>query len=111
MNKKIATIFSSIILFAMPIVMLADINPGAAPNQQNITITDIINKILNFVWPLFVGFAVIMFIVAGFNFLTAQGDASKVGAARQAVLWGVVGVVVGILAVSLPFIIRSTLGF
>ena len=111
MNKKIAIIVSSMALLATPALLLADINPGAAPNQQNINVTQIVNLILNFIWPLFIGFAVIMFIVAGFTFLTAQGDAAKVGAARQAVLWGVVGVVVGVIAFSLPFIIRSTLGF
>ncbi len=110
MNKKLAIAFSSIVLMTLPVVMLADINPGNPPNSSNISVTEVVNDVLNFVWPLFIGFAVIMFIVAGFLFLTSQGDPTKVAGARQAVLWGAVGVVVGIIAFSIPFIIRNTLG-
>jgi len=111
MNKKLVILFSSMVLLTLPVVMLADINPGPAPNSQNLSVTQIVNIVLNFIWPIFVGFAVIMFLVAGFLFLTAQGDPGKVGAARQAILWGIIGVVVGVIAFSIPFIIRNTLGF
>ena len=111
MNKKIIALVSSVSLIALPLVAMADINPGPAPDQQNISVTQIVNLVLNFIWPLFVGFAVIMFLIAGFVFLTSQGDPAKVQVARQAVLWGVVGVVIGVIAFSIPFIIRSTLGF
>jgi len=111
MNKKLAVVLSAAVLLAMPAIMLADINPGTAPNAQSLNVTQIINIVLNFLWPIFVGFAVIMFLVAGFYFMTAQGDPGKIANARSFVLWAIVGVVVGVLAFSIPFIIRSTLGF
>lgn len=110
MTKKIATLASSVALFALPLVTLADIDAGAAPNPNAVIgITDIVNTVLNFIWPIFVGFAVIMFVIAGFQFLVARGEAEKVQAARLSILWGVIGVVVGIVAFSIPFIIRNTL--
>ncbi len=111
LSSAIITSITLAALLASPAVILADINPGSAPSSQNLNITQIINIVLNFIWPLFVGFAVLMFIVAGFQFLTAQGDPSKVDQARMSVLWGVVGVVVGVIAFSIPFIVRNTLGF
>jgi hypothetical protein len=110
MNKKI--IASSILaaLLVLPAITLADINPGASPGSFGGSVVVIINAILNFIWPIFVGFAVIMFIVAAFLFLSANGDPGKIGTARQAVLWGIVGVVIGVLAFSIPFVVRNTLG-
>jgi len=111
MNKKLITISILSIFLTLPVVVLALAGPGPIPNSQNLSVTQIVNIVLNFIWPIFVGFAVIMFLVAGFLFLTAQGDPGKVGAARQAILWGIIGVVVGVIAFSIPFIIRTTLGF
>jgi len=110
MSKKLNILFSSAILLALPIIGLAAFNPGGTPNTVTLSVTQIVNVILDFIWPLFAGFAVIMFIVAGFLFLTAQGDPEKVNQARQATLWGTIGVVVGLIAFSIPFIIRVTLG-
>ncbi len=111
MNKKLVTLFSSAIILTLPVVILADINPGPAPDTQNLSVTQFINIVLNFIWPVFVGFAVIIFLIAGFLFLTAQGDPAKISTARNAVLLGVIVVILGILSFSIPFIIRTTLGF
>ena len=110
MNKKLIIALSAVSLMAMPLAAMAAFDPGGTPNSVNLNIVQIINIILNFMWPIFAGFAVIMFLVAGFIFLTASGDPGKVETARQAVLWGVVGVVVGLIAFSIPLIIRQTLG-
>jgi len=48
----------------------------------------------------FGGIAVISFVISGINFLTAFGNPAKIAQARQAFLWGVGGVIVGIFAYS-----------
>src|SRR3989344_5429753 len=99
MNKKLIIALSSITLLAAPLLASAAFTSGPTPNTvSTLSVEDVINIVLNLIWPLFVGFAVIMFLVAGFEFLTAQGDPSKIGTARMAVLWGVVGVAMGLLA-------------
>ena len=70
----------------------------------------VVNKILGFLWLLFVGFAVIMFLISGFLFLTAKGDPNKLEVARDSLIWGVVGFIVGLLASSIPYIISNTIG-
>ncbi|OGZ75420.1 MAG: hypothetical protein A3I87_03195 [Candidatus Staskawiczbacteria bacterium RIFCSPLOWO2_02_FULL_39_8] len=111
MSKKLAIISTLAFLMASPLVGLADIDPGPTPGSaQNLDIVTFINAILNLIWPIFIGFAVIMFLVAGFQFLTAQGDPTKVAGARQSIIWGAVGVAVGVLAFSIPFVIRNAIG-
>lgn len=65
-------------------------------NNNNLmsTINTIINVIIGIV-----GFvAVAMMIIGGISFITSQGDTSKVTKARNTILYGVVGLIVAILA-------------
>ena len=110
MNKKIIAVSASAVLLAMPLVSLA-FSAGGIPNQvPGLSINQLIDIIFSIIWPVVVAFAIIMFILAAFMFFTAQGDPEKVTNARNAVLWGVVGMVVALLAFSIPFIVRNTLG-
>ena len=58
----------------------------------------------------FSAFAFIMFIWAGFLFLMAKGDPAKILLARQATIYGMIGVAVGLLAFSIPLIVKFALG-
>jgi uncharacterized membrane protein len=69
--------------------------------------TDIITKILNSLWILFTAIAVIMFVIAGITFLTANGEPEKLKLARSALIGGTVGVIVGIIAYSIITIVES----
>ncbi len=110
MNKKIiALTLASATLLALPVAMFAIGQPAIPQSNQALSVIGIINVVLSFLWPLFIGFAVIMFIIAAFFFVTAQGEADKVGEARQFLIWGVVGVAVGILAFSIPYVVQFTL--
>jgi len=75
----------------------------------NISLVNLIPNILATAWIIFAGLAVICFIIAGVLFLTAQGDPEKVASARSAFIWGVVGVVVGIVAYSIIAIVSTAL--
>jgi len=109
MNKKlIAT--SVLILLSSPMVILAVFNPGPPPNTVNtLSVEALIQVIFNIIWPVAVAFFIIMFIIAAFSFATSRGDATKVGEARNFVIYGVVGVVVALIAFSLPFVVRNLL--
>jgi len=115
MEKKIGILLFSLVLLAPPMIVLAaGVDPFANPippvaRAFNLW-TDIIIPIFNFIWPVFVGIAIIMFIFAGFTFVTAAGDPGKIKLARDATVWGLLGVVVGLLAFSIPFLIQNSLG-
>ncbi len=109
MNKKLIAASISVVLLAMPLATMA-FNPGPLPNTvAGLSINNLIDIIFGIMWPIVVAFAIIMFILAAMQFFTAQGDPSKVADARNFVLWGIVGMVVALLAFSIPFIVRNTL--
>ncbi|MFA4820187.1 MAG: hypothetical protein WC613_04490 [Candidatus Aenigmatarchaeota archaeon] len=105
MNKqKILTGLVSISILAAPVLALAQ------PTGQITNLCTLIQKIESIVWMGFGLIAVIAFVVAGILFLTAGGAAEKIQAARSAFLWGIAGVVVGIVAFSIIAIVGSGLG-
>lgn len=105
--KKIATLSLLGALLALPVLA---VNIPNEPNGTLVSVPDLVNKIVTPIWEGFIGFAVIMVLVAGFLFLSANGDPTKVGQARMAVLWAVVGIIVAIVAFSLPTILSLTIG-
>lgn len=110
MNKKLIASAVSAMVLALPSMMLA-FNPGGIPNAvPGLSINTLVDVVFSIIWPVVVAFVIIVFIISAFIFLTAQGDPAKVAQGRLAVIWGVVGVVVALLAWSIPFIVRNTLG-
>lgn len=103
--KKIALTLITIGAIALPIIALAQI--GGAPPQISTDLTTLGQKIANAVWIVFTIIAVVMFVIAGVLFMTAQGDPDKVQKARSAFLWGVAGVVVGIIAFTIITVVKS----
>jgi len=104
-KTKIALISSAALL--LPIVALAQI--GGQPPTISTDLTSLGNKIANATWIVFTVIAVIMFVVAGVLFLTARGQPEKVQEARGAFIWGVVGVVVAILAFTIINVVKIAL--
>ena len=101
MNKKIILLPGLVVSLFLPMVALA------AELKVEKIITNVMDII---VWPVFIGAVVIMFIWAGILFATAQGDPSKITTAKKAVLWAVVGAIVGVVAFSGVKLIKTILG-
>jgi len=111
MKKNIITTISTSVLL-LPVMALAQMtppggNPSGVPTVSNIE--QLVSNIENVAALVFGCIAVVMFIVAGVLFLTAQGQPEKVQSARSAFIWGVAGVVVGIIAYSIVAIVGSFL--
>jgi hypothetical protein len=70
----------------------------------------LMSGIAKLAWEFFAGLAVVMFVFAGVMFLTSTGDPGKIKTARDAFLWGVVGIIVAILAFSITTIIKTSVG-
>lgn len=113
MNKKIVSGLAVIAIMALPIIALAQapgsttLNFAKGPGYEVSSINDLVGAIEGIMWIVFGTLAVIMFVVAGILFLTAQGAPEKVSAARAAFIWGVAGIVVAIIAYSIIQIVSS----
>jgi len=108
MKKNILTSISLGILL-LPVAALAQME-GTAPGGYGTPPSSaqaLIHSIENLVGLVFGAIAVIMFVVSGIYFLTSGGQPEKVQTARQALIWGVAGVVVGLIAFSIVAIISS----
>lgn len=107
MKKKLITAYLLIFLL-LPSVLVLAANPIGV--GENLDIGAAVYRIADYVWFIFGGVAVIMFIVAGIQFLSAQGEPSKVNSARQSVIWGIVGVGVALLSNSIGALLKNLLG-
>jgi len=83
-------------------------DPGA--NGQGHPIAEVLNRVLMWLLGLFGLLAIISFIVAGVLYFTAQGDENRIGKAKKAVIYGIVGVVVGLIGLVVLNTITSLLG-
>ena len=113
MNKNKLT-FAVLCAATLPFLALAAVNnPISVAGGPNVTInniTGLINSLLGTLWVIFAGIAVVCFVISGILFLTAGGQAEKITAARSAFIWGIAGVVVGIIAYSIITIVGNILG-
>lgn len=72
---------------------------------------NIITNFLNIViWPIFIALSIIMFIWAGILFFNSHGDPTKAADARKAVIYAIVGIVVGLLGYVIVGVLRGALG-
>lgn len=104
MNKKL--ILASIMMFALPVLALAQITETVPTGKYN-TVSGIFNAILTPVYIVAAGLTVLMVIVAGILFITANGNADQVGKARTALIWAVAGLGVAILAFSIQAVVQT----
>ena len=109
MHKKLVISLVLFFLLVLPALSLASV-PDAIQFTNMSDFWRIIIRVLNLIWPIFVGLAIIMFLVSGFLFLTAQGEPNTLKIAKDSLIWGIIGVIVGILSVSIPFIIGTVIG-
>lgn len=110
MNKiKITLGAIAITSVILPVVALAQVG-GAPPSSFAPNLTSLGTTIVNQVWIVFTIIAVIAFVVAGILFLTSGGAPEKVAAARSAFLWGVAGIIVGVLAYTIIALVRGAIG-
>lgn len=122
-KKKLYLLFFAlftVFLFVAPFVGLAGDAFGDPPEiVENVLFGNLIIptfiefvfvRILKVLWQIFVGVAIVMFTVAAGLFLSAQGNPEDIKKAQKAFLWGVVGMIVGLLAFIIHNIVRGILG-
>ena len=105
----LSAVFSS---FAMAAVA-GDIPDLAAPDTvvtDKASFLKTVTTIINWIFTIFVVFAIIFVILAAFQFITGGGYSKNVESARNKLMWAAVGVIVALLARGLPFVIASLLG-
>ena len=73
---------------------LNKVNPGGV----NTDLYGMIQNILNWIFGVIGIVAVIMIIIGGFNMMISSGDPGKVKKGKDTILYGIIGLIVAILA-------------
>lgn len=102
MNKKILLGLGLLSLAVAPDVF-AQLNATAqnVPSLATNALFTTLNNVGNLVFGLLLAIAAIFIILAGYDFVTAAGDAEKITAAKNYVIYALAGIVVAYLAKSL----------
>lgn len=99
---------SSIALLALPLLAMAQALPPVVPASTK-SVAEVLNTLALAILAILGAAAVLFIVVAGFQFLTAGGDPEKVTAARDKVVYALVGIAVGALAWALIRVIIGIL--
>ena len=106
--NKIISVFAILVVLVFPVVT------AAQPGELTIPISDVILSLLlivqNILWMIAVTFTIVMFVLAGFQYLTAKGDPSKIQDANKSIIWGSAGATVIVLAWSVISVVRVQIG-
>lgn len=88
-----------------------DMSQCAGGDTNKTDLMGTLNVVINVVLAV-VGFiAVVMIIMGGISFITSQGDSSKVTKARNTILYGVIGLVIALLAFAIVnFVLMNVFG-
>jgi len=83
-----------------------NVNPGAETDLNGM-----ISTILNVVFGVVGIVAVIMIIIGGVNYTMSQGDSQKIQKAKNTIMYGIIGLVVVLLAFAIVnFVLNGLLG-
>lgn len=86
-------------------IALAENKITKIPEGKNIG--EIIAGIIEFILPVAAGVAVLAVMYAGVLYITSQGDPEKVGKAKKALLWAIVGVIIIVLSYAIVIMINN----
>jgi len=103
--KRILSTLTLLSLVVLPAVAAAASEPGEVSNIETI-----LTRIRTAIWGAFVILAVIAFLYAAILYVTAGGDPEKVGKAKQATIFGIVGIVIALLGYSILAIVQTMMG-
>jgi len=113
--KKVLTTLILLILITIPAATPAqaiwDIIFGGSdvegpPPMTGTDLIEALQRVVDWLFTILLIVAVIFIIIAGYNFVTAQGDPEKVHKARQFVLYALIGVGVAVASVGLVALVR-----
>ncbi len=115
MTNKLKLALASVLMMAGIVANSAIVSPAHAafdPDTANVTqgvedsvkdkknreLPDIIKKVTNTMMYVVGAVSVIMLIFGGLRYTTSGGDATKVGNAKNTILYAIIGLIVAILA-------------
>ena len=89
--------------------LIFPLDASAEPPPRAIPTTDVPSTLVNiadWIFYILIGVAVLFIVIAGLQYVTAQGDPEKIKLAGQKVLYALVGIIVASLAKGLVTLVQ-----
>jgi hypothetical protein len=101
MKKKLksAMSFAYVLALTAPVAVSAQLVNDPAPSLPRSSVSQIVISVMNWLLYLVGALGVIGFAIAGILYLTAAGDDDRIGKAKNAMLYSIIGVIVAIAGV------------
>lgn len=96
-------------VFALDLVKIY--KPAESLGGTNATLSNLINPIINNVLIISGILALATIFLAGFSFITSEGDKAKIAQASSAITYGIIGLVVVVAAFLITRLLGAILGF
>lgn len=114
-EKYIKYSFVILLLIFIPLIVFGQVCPAGSICIENPlgnrTLVDVLRSIINWLYGIIiVGIAPIMYIIAGYRFITAAGDPEKINTAKKMVLWTSIGLMVATAVYGIIALIGEILG-
>jgi len=106
-KKIIIVSLSCVLLFGFSLSVFAAVTTLPTNVTSVSAVITIINTLANWVFAILLAIAVIMLLLAAFNWLTSGGNEDKVGSARKMLIWALVGIAVALAAKGLVMIVTT----
>ena len=112
MKEKIKLVAAHIfsVLFLAPVAALAQFQPPAGTNLPQASLFEIIRNIMLWVLAILGFVAVIGFVISGIMYLVAAGDEDRQARAKNAMIYSITGVIVGLVGLVVLFAANRLLG-
>lgn len=82
-----------------------------SPEWGTVCLLNAIYNITNWIFYFFLAIAILIGVIAGYMFMTAAGDPTKIEKARALLMYMVIGVIIAALAKVIPTLVRTIVGF
>lgn len=114
LNKFVSVGVLSIFLFAFSFAVVSAVetvipNLDTRADVTKDTLDTTVTALINWVIGIIAIVAIVMFVYAGYLYISSSGDEKKVGQAKSLILYSVIGLVVTILAYSIVGFMNSLL--
>ena len=105
MKKIFLSLFAG--MMATPLAVIAQGPPPIITHPDQVV--GLLSSILGYVWTILGIIVVMMFLYAGFTFITAAGEQDKITRAKNMITYSLIGVVVMLLAGGVMLLIENFL--
>ena len=99
----------TVVVLILGLAVFAPFGAGAAVSSVSHVVL-ILDRLAGWLFSALTGLAVVFFIFAAFNYLTAAGNPEKASAASQMLLYAALALAVGLVAKGVVFLVRELIG-